>query len=762
VTDASGAQTIFDYATNQYVAARFTNYVTGKVTNTIPRANVIIPEGDAATYTSRDGTKTPIPGMEGLNYFQFAAQGRALQKTQFGPNPRPAAPGPHDVSYTLYGSKLPCRESVQSTSVLSSDSEPLGSPSLQARASQSSEMSGALAPGACPPSILEPSLFTGIDTSLPGIADLAPEASDKLRPLLEKIDAQIAEAQRLFSPTHPELTAPPLRIALATVDQFLNELTNPNINDLPADETYDLLHELRIKRTQLNNALVLANNISVEAFLGQQSKDEVQSEKLLLTSDKHASITVNISNHGTEEIRAYVKKIEAFPQDCSTDIITLDGEAQRPGTSETSHFDFDCKHGFNATRPYFSRSGIEQPYYDVAISDLRNAPTTPSPLRVVVSFEDHEVPLTAEALVQYPAGPMKNQPSIVVPPVSVIVSSRTGLLTPKFACALLDVIVKGNIRQTTGTLSVDRLQGWDTGEPVNFNIANAGEEHREELLANPGCGPDPLEALPKNLPPGSTFSLKAVARVAGQQYREGYRAVGYPGLTSTNYYEPSTYQVTAVDVHTAPNLNIAYIQGTGDTLPTYLKDLLIETHILTTADLTPESLKPYDAIILGVRANEAHPELAAANPALNTYATNGGIVIAQYNTTHLPEDTGPYPLSLGPEKVVEEDAPVQILAPTDPLLTWPNHITTADFDHWIEERGHGFMATWDPHYTALVETHDHGQAPQRGGLLVARTGRGAWIYLGLALYRQLPEGVPGAYRILANLISAAKNPALQK
>jgi hypothetical protein len=112
--------------------------------------------------------------------------------------------------------------------------------------------------------------------------------------------------------------------------------------------------------------------------------------------------------------------------------------------------------------------------------------------------------------------------------------------------------------------------------------------------------------------------------------------------------------------------------------------------------------------------------------------------------------------------VVEEDAPVQILAPTDPLLTWPNQITTADFDHWIEERGHGFMGTWDSHYQALLETHDHGQAPQRGGLLIAHTGHGAWIYLGLALYRQLPEGVPGAYRILANLISAAKNPALQK
>jgi hypothetical protein len=148
---------------------------------------------------------------------------------------------------------------------------------------------------------------------------------------------------------------------------------------------------------------------------------------------------------------------------------------------------------------------------------------------------------------------------------------------------------------------------------------------------------------------------------------------------------------------------------------------------------------------------------------LNTYAANGGVVIAQYNTGRLPEGTGPYPLDLGgSEKVIEEDAPVHILTPDNPLLTWPNKITAADFDHWVEERGHGFMATWDPHYAALLETHDLGQQPQLGGLLVARTGRGAWIYLGLALYRQLPEGVPGPYRLFANLISAARNPGMQK
>jgi len=263
-------------------------------------------------------------------------------------------------------------------------------------------------------------------------------------------------------------------------------------------------------------------------------------------------------------------------------------------------------------------------------------------------------------------------------------------------------------------------------------------------------------------PPNKTVIVpEAATTVEGKTYTEGFRPVGYAGIPYTNYYTPATARIVPVDVTTAPNLNIAYIPGTGDDVPSALDQLGVHPQILTTTNLTPESLKPYDAVILGVRAYE-HSDIAAANTALKAYAAAGGVVIAQYNTGRLPSGTGPYPLDLGgSEKVVEEDAPVRILAPDNPLLTWPNKITTADFDHWVEERGHGFMATWDPHYTPLLETHDHGQQPQLGGLLVARTGRGAWIYLGLAVYRQLPEGVPGAYRLLANLISASKNPGLQ-
>lgn len=161
-------------------------------------------------------------------------------------------------------------------------------------------------------------------------------------------------------------------------------------------------------------------------------------------------------------------------------------------------------------------------------------------------------------------------------------------------------------------------------------------------------------------------------------------------------------------------------------------------------------------MVLGVRAYAAHPGLAAANGQLLNYAKNGGVLIVQYNRGQF--DYGPYPYSLGnSENVVDETAPVSLLMPESPVLSWPNRITPRDFEGWVEERGHSFMESWDPHYQALLETHDPGQDPQKGGLLVAKTGKGAYVYVALALYRELPEGVPGAYRLFANLLSIGKD-----
>jgi LmbE family N-acetylglucosaminyl deacetylase len=694
------AQGMYDYATSQYVPARFENYVTGKVTTTVPKANVVVPEGDTD------------PLLGGLSYAQLGRTGRALQKSQIGGGGGGGfgGGGRADVSYHRYGSH-----------VLGPDGKP----------QPDGDDSG-----------LESGFYDGIDTTLPGIATLTPEVADKFRPLLQKIDQQIAEAQRLFDPKNLGLTASPLRQALVGLDQLIAELEKPDVNDLPPAETYNLLHELHIKRVQLNNALILALGITLKA------ETPVAKAPIVVPApfpdENHAELHLHFEHRGTAKIEFLGPQLAGASGPPA-------GFSPMP-LGESLDLNLDMKlTNATPTKPFFSRPDLEQPYYDISIPSLRNAPQTPPPFQPAGYFRFDgtllEITQIAEA---------SNQPLVIVPAVSISLNCSTAILPPgeKSLNAVATVSAEDAIQKLGG---VKVLLTPDPKTKPEL-LETAFPQEYQKVIGKPeyiGIGVDTRKVR------GKAPTLTAVVSLQGHDYSEGFRPVGYPGLTYTNYYTPATLRVVPVDVTTAPNLNIAYIPGTGDDVPSALDQLGVHPHILTAANLTAESLKPYDAVILGVRAYE-HSELAAANAALNQYASEGGVVIAQYNTGRLPQGTGPYPLDLGgSEKVVEEDAPVKILAPDNPLLTWPNKITTADFAGWVEERGHGFMATWDPHYTALLETHDPGQQPQLGGLLVARTGRGAWIYLGLALYRQLPEGVPGSYRLFANLISAAKNPAYQ-
>ena len=185
--------------------------------------------------------------------------------------------------------------------------------------------------------------------------------------------------------------------------------------------------------------------------------------------------------------------------------------------------------------------------------------------------------------------------------------------------------------------------------------------------------------------------------------------------------------------------------------PRLLEGMGVTPQLLSSADLVSGDLGAYNVIVVGIRAYSVRPELAKVQPRLEDFVRNGGTLIVQYQSSNFP---APLPLSMGgrlPERVVDEQSPVKLLDPANPLLNSPNKITPADFDGWVEERGHSFLDTWDPGYTALTETADPGQDPQRGGLIVTHPGKGTYIYVAYALYRQLPELVPGAYRILANL-----------
>jgi hypothetical protein len=191
----------------------------------------------------------------------------------------------------------------------------------------------------------------------------------------------------------------------------------------------------------------------------------------------------------------------------------------------------------------------------------------------------------------------------------------------------------------------------------------------------------------------------------------------------------------------------------------------VEARELSIEDVQKGELSNYDTIIIDNRGYEAHPELIAANDRLLKYAEDGGTLIVFYHKTNEwnpnPDrkrpQLAPYPITLGDERVTEEDAPVTLLQPRHPLLTFPNKITQADFANWIQERGLYFPKEWDQHYAALLATSDKGEKPLTGGLLVGGYGKGNYIYTSLVWYRELRAGIPGAYRVFANMISYGKS-----
>ena len=697
-----GPEGMFDYATGKTIPPSFHNYVTSVTTSTPPEATVIIHEGD----------KPNIPAFNGMSYIQWARQGLALQKTQIGANFRIPPPGVADVGYTLYGSRTHCSATDPGAPCLDSEAKPT------AVASQ---------PDA---------LFADIDTSLPAVADLAPQAPATLRTTLQIIDAKIVEAQHLYNPEHPELTAPPLCEALKQLHSLITQYESAI---LPKAEKFNLLHELRIKRVQLNNALVLALGINF---------DVNAQHELVHTSEASLPVSAELKNRGKEKLN--LSGLSLSINSMNQTLIGFTDKFLESGSSTVVRAAFEISREQHETQPYFSRKDLAQPYYDVANPALRNAPMTPFPFVAQARIWDG-VSLEVTAIAHGPTEDTKiEQAAVLVPPVSLAVRPSSGIYPLKQSNLSFGTTLSPFSPGRTTPPQLQLPPQWRSTSTIDDPLPPPNGTLHQEWTVTPA---------PSRT--GETFLITAFEAQSAHKYTEGYRPVGYPGLTTTNYYTAATYKATAVDVTTAPNLRIAYLPGTGDEVPQFLPSLGVTPTILTPKDLTAQNLKQYDAVMLGVRAYSAHPELegTGSQPLLD-YAKSGGIVIAQYNSGGFNPASAPFPYTLpgdSAHNVVDEDEPVTLLQPQNPLLTWPNRITSADFNHWIEERGHGFASDWAPEYAALLETHDPEQDPQKGGLLIAPVGKGAYIYCAFALYRQLPEGVPGAYRLMANLLSYAKN-----
>ncbi len=416
-----------------------------------------------------------------------------------------------------------------------------------------------------------------------------------------------------------------------------------------------------------------------------------------------------------------------------------------------------------STRPYFSRKGLQESVYTLNDASQFGRPASTPPLRAVgryfidgVPIEIHQTVLRREAKLPYgdvlrevrsvPRVAVSLTPSNVVIPTGQQASGAASQQGVPVEVSLLHNAEEA----TSGQVTVRVPTGW-TVQPASqpFSFARSGERSSYRFTVRPAS----IDA--------KAYQIEAVASAAGKDYREGYEVIDQRDLEVRYLYRPATADVRGINVTTVANLKVGYVMGIGDSVPQGLQQLGAQVTLLGERELASADLSQFDTIMTGTRAYAVREDLKTYNSRLLDYVKNGGNMVVLYNTQEfVPNTFAPYPgdLPRSAEEVSEEDSPVTILAPQQQSFTWPNKITVADFDGWVEQRGSKFFSKWDAQYTPMISTFDKGQAPQSGGWLTAKVGKGTWTYFAYALHRQLPYGVAGAYRITANLLALNKAP----
>jgi hypothetical protein len=261
--------------------------------------------------------------------------------------------------------------------------------------------------------------------------------------------------------------------------------------------------------------------------------------------------------------------------------------------------------------------------------------------------------------------------------------------------------------------------------------------------------------MPASAPAGR-YSIKAQASVNGEKFDRTMQTIAYEHIQTHRIYRMAKADVNLIDLRTAP-VRVGYVRGSGDRMPDAIKQLGVDFSEIDEATLASGDLSKFDTIVVGIRAYQVRPDVVANNQRLLDFVDNGGTLIVQYQLppTYAQQNLTPYPTQMGP-RVVDENATVTITEPEHPVFNFPNKITDEDFAGWVQERNLYNFVQMDAKYVGLLESHDAGEPANKGGLVLAKLGKGNYIYCSYSLFRQLPAGVSGAYRLLANMISLPK------
>ena len=415
--------------------------------------------------------------------------------------------------------------------------------------------------------------------------------------------------------------------------------------------------------------------------------------------------------------------------------------------------------GAAITQPYWLRAERKGEIFEWPDTDERTLPFSPQSVSAAVTAKigDVEVPLTQSLEYRYAdasRGEIRRNVE-VVPAVSLDVD-RSTLLIPHGSAIQKRTLTFRITNNTNASVSANLSKIAPSIAALQLKFPK-GEI---EIPANGSRSVEAEFAMPGEMKT-SSFEMLFEAKSGDSAYHSRSNSVAYPHITTHRFYTRSQVKVVPVDIIAAKR-NIAYIMGSGDDIPEALRQMGMTVSMLEEKDLASGDLAKYDSIVVGVRATETRPDMMANKARLLDYARNGGNLVVQYQRGQFAASgLLPFPATTADTqrtaagsiaRVVDENAKVTIVQPQHPFFTTPNAITEKDFDGWVQERNAYNLVTLDPQYTGLLESHDAGEQPNNGGLVTAKLGKGTWTYCSYSFFRQLPAGVPGAYRLFANIV----------
>jgi len=617
----------------------------------------------------------------------------------------------------------------------------------------------------------EDDILEGIDTTVRRLARFAAGQESAVPTLARDLDAIYATSRSAidaFDLKAPHRTLPHLAQGLGQVRALRAAVA---ASTLTADARAELVWRLDRKEQDFMKALQLAQGVVVHV----NAPDG------------------NVVRGQTFEVSAQV--FNTGPEPMSVDELTLhvpqgwtatrtQGAPGPLGYNEAATLIYSVTVGPNArySQPYWKRvPGVDR--YDIEIPEHHLLPWSPPDVTATVRYTAGGASATIESPAYYRydgpwVGGEKQKVINIVPNLSVKLSPSIAVVPLAAGGQKKEFRVSVLNNATTGSavrVSLETPAGW-TVEPASTTLNFSVEE--EEMSAQFFVTP------PARVTPGEA-TIRAVAVRGDETFREGYQVIAYNHIQTRHLFHPATSQVKMIDVTLPPNRHVGYVMGSGDEVADAIRQLGATVTMLSPEDVAFGDLSKYTTIVLGIRAYEKRPDVRAYNQRLFDFARNGGHLVVQYNKTAMNQLGGgqagpppgmftggggrgggrgsappaspyvPYPGGITSNRVTVEETPIRILEDGTAELTQPNRITAADFDNWVQERGLYFFGANDPRYTDILAATDpwpNNPGEKKGMLTVAKIGDGTWTYVGLGLWRQLPAGVPGAYRILANLI----------